>query len=87
MIANGKIRITVTNKCDGEFFCESDELLCQQRVVIADAVVNSIEGSGMSMLELRIVVPSQSADTLLTGMIKGDTEIAIGQISRMVDPD
>jgi hypothetical protein len=55
--------------------------------VLADAVVRSIEHSDLSVLELRIVVPSQSADRLLVGMVKGETEIAIGQISNVSEPD
>ncbi len=87
MIANGKIRITITsNQFERDFFI-ADDLLYEQRVLLADAVVSSIEHSNVSVLELRIIVPSQSAEQLLVGLVKGETEIAIGQISKMAEPD
>ncbi len=88
MTANGKIQITINSSyTDGEFFTFTDELLIQNRVVMADAVVSTIDHSELSLLELRIIVPSQHADELLLGMVTGETEIAIGKMSPIADPD
>ncbi len=88
MTANGKIQITINSSyTDGEFLRFTDEYLQQNRVVIADAIVRTIDCSSLSLLELRIVVPSEHADELLVGMVTGETEIAIGKMSPVIDPD
>ena len=88
MIANGKIQITIhSGFTDGDFFRATDDYLCQNRVVLADAIVRTITYSQLSVLELRILVPTQHAEELIIGMVKGDTEIAIGQITPSVEPD
>lgn len=88
MTANGKIQITIINNyTDGEFLRYTDDYFQQNRVVVADAVVQTIEHSDLSLLELRIVVPSQHADELLVGMVTGQTEIAIGKMSPVMEPD
>jgi len=88
MTASGKIQITINcSHRDGEFFRFTDEYLCQNRVVVADAIVRALDYSDLSVLELRIVIPTQHADELLVGMVSGDTEIAIGKMSPTVEPD
>ncbi len=88
MTANGKIQITINSSyTDGEFLRYTDDYFQQNRVVVADAVVQTIDHSDMSLLELRIVVPSQHADELLVGMVTGQTEIAIGKMSPVMEPD
>lgn len=82
MIATGKIRITISTKCNAPEATEEEvELTREEQVVLAHALVSSIENSAMSVLELRIVVPSHGADTLLASMARGETEIAISQNS------
>ncbi len=88
MTANGKIQITIHNGyTDGDFFRYTDDFFEQHRVVIADAIVRTISHSDLSLLELRIIVPVQHAEDLIVGMVKGDTEIAIGKITPVVEPD
>jgi len=88
MTANGKIQITIiTSHTDGEFFQFTNEYMQQNRVVVADAIVRTIDHSKMSLFELRIIVPSQHADELLAGMVMGDTEIAIGKMTPVMEPD
>ncbi len=88
MTATGKIQITLYESCsDGDFLCMTDPCLHRNRVVLADAVVRTIDHSDLSVFELRIVVPSQHAEDLIAGMVQGNTEIAIGKISPVVEPD
>jgi len=88
MTANGKIQITISGSyADGDFFRFTDDNLCQNRIVIADAIVRTIEHSNLSLLELRIIVPSENADEMIVGMVSGETKIAIGKMSPVVDPD
>jgi hypothetical protein len=88
MTANGKIQITINSSyTDGEFFRFTDEYLQQNRVVLADAIVRTIDHSDLSLLELRIIVPSQHADELIVGMVTGETEIAIGKMSPVMETD
>lgn len=88
MTANGKIQITIHNGyTDGDFFRSTGFDCDQHRVLVADAIVRTIGHSDLSVLELRIIIPTQHADELIVGMVKGDTEIAIGKITPMVEPD
>ncbi len=78
MTASGKIQLIITDIAgdDGPLAGE----LLQAHAVLADVSVRTIEHARGSLLEFRIIVPSHKAEEMLTGMMKGETEIAIGQI-------
>ncbi len=85
MTANGRILITINANCGDDEFLLPLDLRSHSRVVAADAIVTAVEHSNLSVLELRIVVPSQHAEDLVLGMVQGDTEIAIGKMSPVVE--
>jgi hypothetical protein len=72
MIANGKVRLTVTTdeyqrSLEGSFF-------------VADVLVRSIEQTEYSLLEIRLIMPGRGADDLLLAMVLGRAEFSIGEI-------
>jgi len=87
MIANGKIHITITSGNTDDVLCFGDECLARNRVVIADAIVRTVEHADVSLLELSIVVPADRAEELVLGMLTGETKIAVGKISPVLDLD
>jgi hypothetical protein len=87
MTANGKMRITLTsNYTDGELCHFGDDLLPQERVLVADVLIRTIEHSRLPALELHVIVSSQNAEDLLLALVRGDTEMALGKISPAVEP-
>jgi hypothetical protein len=71
MTASGKIRMNI-NLDDSELF--------PQQSVLSDAFVRTIDGTGYSLLEIRMVVPQAEAEQLLLGMLLGNAEFSIEQI-------
>ncbi len=82
MTINGKMRITLRG---GYTDTESPSCLgtdfSQERTVLADAVVQSVDNSDLSVLELRLVVPARQAEEMLVGMVTGAAELSIGNLS------
>ncbi|MGB9104476.1 MAG: hypothetical protein WCC59_06960 [Terriglobales bacterium] len=79
MIANGKIQISVTASYkDGHF-------LCQEREFVADTMVRGLNEPAFSVLEIRIVVPSQDAEELVRGLLSGRTELLVEKIPPLLD--
>lgn len=87
MVANGKVQITITGSEDEVLFGSDRTLGSEPQVVIADTVVHTFDQSNMSVLELRIVVPANRAEELLIGMVRGDTELVIGPMLPVQNPD
>ena len=71
MTASGKIRMYI-NVDDSELF--------PRHSVLTDAFVRTIEGTGYSMLEIRMVVPEAEAEGLLLGMLLGNAEFSVENI-------
>jgi hypothetical protein len=78
MTASGKIRMNITID-DSEIF--------PRQSVLSDAFVRTIEGTGYSLLEIRMVVPEAEAEQLLLGMLLGNAEFSIEQICPLLPPD
>ncbi len=57
-----------------------DSELFPQQSVLSDAFVRTIDGTGYSLLEIRMVVPQAEAEQLLLGMLLGNAEFSIEQI-------
>jgi hypothetical protein len=87
MVANGKVQITITGSEGAALFGPDGTLGPGSQVVIADTVVHTFDRSNLSVLELRIVVPANRAEELLLGMLRGDTELVIGPMSEVKNPD
>jgi hypothetical protein len=89
MTAKGKILVTIVFGHDIDLIEEPPTYLEEDsqgpRILIVDAVVESVEGREMSIVDLRVVLPSLSARAMLSGMIEGETEIAITGMSPVVD--
>jgi hypothetical protein len=71
MTASGKIRIYL-NLDEKDIF--------SRHSVVSDAFVRTIDGTGYSMLEIRMVVPEAEADGLLFGMLSGNAEFRVESI-------
>lgn len=79
MEAKSKTRITITaSYSDGHF-------LCREHVYLADTALRALPDSSFSVVELRIIVPSQEAEMLLCGIASGDTELLVEKMSRLFD--
>lgn len=77
MTANGRVSIAIS---------AAEEFL-PARTVSADAVVRTIEDTGYSLLEIRIVMPENEADDLLLRMMFGDAEFSVRDISPLLPFD
>lgn len=78
MTANGKVSITIS--------ADEGEIL-PTRMVTADAVVRTIEDTGYSLLEIRIVMPENEADDLLLRMMFGEAEFSVKEIAPLIPFD
>lgn len=78
MTASGKIRMLIT---------VDDSELFPQYSVLSDAFVRTIEGTGYSMLEIRMVVPEAEAEGLLLGMLLGNAEFKVEHIAPLLPAD
>jgi hypothetical protein len=88
MTANGKVSITITSSYLDENDVQfGNECMQQNRVVIAEAILRTVEHSDVSLLELSVAVPSEDLDHLMVAMLMGETKIAINRISPAVDLD
>jgi hypothetical protein len=77
MIANGRIRITVTAD-------EQRNGVLEGSVFVADVLVRSIEQTNYSLLEIRLIMPSQRADDLLFDMVLGKAEFSMAEIEPLL---
>ncbi len=77
MTAMGKVLVSVGS------MSESGMLPCREpaHLLIADGIVETFEQSEISVVELRIVLPSRSAEMMLLGMFSGETDIAFTGMS------
>jgi hypothetical protein len=80
MTAEGKVVVTIvvpreeepsTPKDDGDL----------PHLLIANAVVETTNRRDVSLMELRMVLPSRNAVAVLRGMLEGEIEIAITGMS------
>ena len=77
MVANGKIRMTITTE-------EEQPRLLEDGTFIADVLVKSIEQTGYSLLEIRVIMPKQRADDLLLAMVLGAAEFTVEEMQPQV---
>ena len=73
MVANGKIRMTITTE-------EEHPRVLEEGTFIADVLVRSIEQTGYSLLEIRVIMPKQRADDLLLAMVLGAAEFSVEEM-------
>jgi hypothetical protein len=73
MVANGKIRMTITTE-------EQHPRLLEDGTFIADVLVKAIEQTGYSVLEIRVIMPKQRADDLLLAMVLGAAEFTVEEM-------
>jgi len=78
MTANGRVSMTISAG-------EGD--LLPSRTVTADAVVRTIEDTGYSLLEIRMVMPEHEADDLLLRMMFGEADFSVRDISPLLPYD
>jgi hypothetical protein len=79
MIANGKIRMTITT--EGQ-----QNRLLADGLFVADVLVRSIEQTGYSLLEIRLIMPGGRAEDLLLAMVLGTAEFSMEEIQPLVSP-
>ena len=77
MVANGKIRMTITTD-------EERPRLLEDGKFIADVLVRSIEQTGYSLLEIRVIMPKQRADDLLLAMVLGAAEFTVEEMQPQI---
>ncbi len=85
MTAKGKVLVSIGS------VLETDSLRCHDdqqppHFLIADGLVETVEESEMSIVELRMVLPARSAAAMLLGMLEGETEIAFTGMSPVLEP-
>ena len=79
MTAKGKILVTINPALEDLTAVHDD---CEPpHFLIADAIVETIERRDISVIELRMVVPSPSAHAMLRGMLEGEIQIDITGMS------
>ncbi len=76
MIATGKLRIVVDD-------FEEKGLGHPDVSGLADAVLRVVEGTDFSVLEIRMVMPSEEAREFLMGMLLGKMELSIEDVVPM----
>ena len=81
MTAKGKILVTINPAPEDITAAASEEDCEPPHFLIADAIVETFDRRGISVVELRMVVPSKSAQAMLRGMLEGKAEIAITEMS------
>jgi hypothetical protein len=77
MVANGKIRMTITTE-------DQQPRLLESGTFIADVLVKAIEPTGYSLLEIRVIMPKQRADDLLLAMALGSAEFSVEEVQPLV---
>jgi hypothetical protein len=77
MVANGKIRMTITAEVE-------ENRLLADGTFLADVLVRSIEQTGYSLLEIRVIMPERRADDLLLAMVLGSAEFSVEEMQPMV---
>jgi hypothetical protein len=89
MTAKGKVLVTISSAHEADSTNASDACSGNQspapRLLIVDAIVEALECRKISIVDLRVVLPSQSAKAMLRGMLEGETEIAITGMSPVVE--
>ena len=58
-----------------------------QFLVIAEAVVEALASEDISIVELRMTLPTASAEQLLLGMVDGETNITLRELSPSAGPN
>jgi hypothetical protein len=81
MTATGEIRILISTNFEDSAF------LCPDSVCVADAILRTLHDPAFSLLEIRVVMPSQEAEELLLGMLAGHTELSIEQLTPLTGPE
>lgn len=76
MIANGKIRMTITTE-------RTQNGLLPDRSFLADVLVRSIDETSYSLLEIRAILPARGADDLLHAMVLGTAEFSFERLEPM----
>lgn len=77
MVANGKIRMTITADVQNNRMLADGSFL-------ADVLVRTIEQTGYSSLEIRVIMPQRRADDLLLAMVLGTAEFSVEEMQPMV---
>lgn len=89
MILEGKVLVTVNRESEEQFVPANGEgPEVPQFVVIAQAVVETVDAdTDLSILKVYTVLPTQSAEQMLLGMLDGETNIVIGGMSPVIEPE
>jgi len=87
MLLEGKILVTVDLWSPEQLVLGDEEgWRAPQFLIIAEAVVEAVESSAdVSIVELRITVPTANAEQMLLGMVDGETNIALRELSPSVE--
>jgi hypothetical protein len=64
---------------------EDSGCYCPDSICVADAILRTLDGTNYSVLEIRVVVPSEHAQELLLGMLAGRAEVTIDDIRALPD--
>ncbi len=89
MLLEGKILVTVDLWSPEQLVLGDEEGWgAPQFLVIAEAAVEAVESSAdVSIVELRITLPTTNAEQMLMGMVDGETDIALRELSPSVEQE
>ena len=89
MLLEGKILVTVDLWSPEQLVLGDEEgWRAPQFLVIAEAVVEAVESSAdVSVVELRITLPTANAEQMLLGMVDGETNIALRELSPSLEQE
>lgn len=88
MLLQGKVVVTVDLWEEHLIPAGDEDWGAPQFLVIAEAVVEAAGSPGeVSTVELRITLPSSSTEQMLLGMVDGETNIALRELSPSVEPE
>jgi serine protease Do len=82
MTLQGKVLVTIDLWAQQELIAAGEEdWRTPQFVVIAEAVVEAVASKEISIVELRVTLPTESAERMLLGMVDGETNVALRELS------
>ena len=88
MVVEGKVLVTINRESEEQLVPASGgDWVVPQFRVIAQAVVETIDSyADISIVKVYTVLPTQSAEQMLLGMVDGETNIAITGMSPIIEP-
>ena len=82
MLLEGKVLVTVDLWTQEQLVPAGEaDWQAPQFLVIAEAVVEAVASEDVSVVELRITLPTASAEQMLLGMVDGETNIALRELT------